>query len=298
MKISRILHAGYIFQSGDTQIAFDPIFENPFSRNCFAFPNVEFDHRKIRDLKLDAVFISHYHDDHCSLESLNLLDRQTPIYIYCLFDELFAWIRQLGFKKVYSLKLNSSIVVGEFEITPRRALDADVDSLFHIKAAGLDVLNVVDSWIDLETLDLLKQTSWDLILWPFQTMREIEVLSPSRFSRVPEGIPPEWIEQLKELKPKNIVPSSCQFIHESWSWYNQALFPISYIAFAEEVEEVLPETKIIRLDPSLSICLSKNFWERSASLDWIFPIGNQDVDYDYQMDFTPQPISEIAKHFD
>ena len=103
MKISRILHAGYIFEYGKTQIAFDPIFENPFSKNCYAFPNVKFNIEEIKKLKLAAVFISHYHDDHCSLESLNLLDRETPIYIYCIYDEMLTMIKALGFKKVHQL---------------------------------------------------------------------------------------------------------------------------------------------------------------------------------------------------
>ena len=86
LKISRILHAGYLFECSDVSIAFDPIFENPFSKNCYAYPNVQFNHEKIRNLRLDAVFISHYHDDHCSLESLVLLSKETPI----MFNPL-AW---------------------------------------------------------------------------------------------------------------------------------------------------------------------------------------------------------------
>ena len=79
MKISRILHAGYVFECDGTRILFDPVFENPFSRNCHAFPDVRFDLAAIRGLRPDAVFISHFHDDHCSMESLDLLDRATPI---------------------------------------------------------------------------------------------------------------------------------------------------------------------------------------------------------------------------
>ena len=92
--------------------------------------------------------------------------------MFCQFEELFSLINELGFTEVHSLKLNSTITVGNIEVITHRALDADVDSIFHIKAAGLNILNVVDSWIDPETLELLTQTkSWDLILWPFQTMR-------------------------------------------------------------------------------------------------------------------------------
>jgi hypothetical protein len=298
LKISRILHAGYVFECNETQIAFDPIFENPFSRNCYAFPEIRFDHEQIKKLKLAAVFISHFHDDHCSLESLNLLDRQTPIYMYCVFEELFTWIRELGFIQVYSLELNVPVIVGTFEIIPRRALDADVDSLFQIKAAGLNVLNVVDSWIDYATLDQLsKQAPWDMILWPFQTMRELEVLTPSRAAPATGELPPEWIQQLKVLNPKYVVASSCQFVQESWSWYNQALFPISYRGFQQQVEAALPQAKAVRLNPGVSVILDKESITPSSSLEWVEPVGDQNVDYAYKPDLKPPATADVAKQF-
>ncbi|WP_413612742.1 MBL fold metallo-hydrolase [Bdellovibrio sp. HCB-110] len=299
LKISRILHAGYVFECDKTQIAFDPIFENPFSRNCHAFPNVQFDHEQIRGLKLDAVFISHFHDDHCSFESLNFLNRNTPIYVYCIFEELFELIRQLGFKNVHSLQIDSVVKMGSFEIIPRRALDEDVDSLFQVKAAGLNILNVVDSWIDYSTLDkLVQEGPWDMVLWPFQTMREIEVIAPSRSEAASRELPPEWIEQLKALNPKHIVPSSCQFVLEDWSWYNQAFFPITYKQFAKEVGSALPGAQIVRLNPSVSVNLNKHAIEKSSPLSWIKPLGEQDVDYEYNASVKPPPTSEIAKRFD
>jgi hypothetical protein len=297
LKISRILHAGYVFESGSAQIIFDPIFENPFSRNCHAFPNVQFDIEQIKQLKPAAVFISHYHDDHCSLESLNLLDRATPIYMYCFYEEIFNLIRELGFKFVYSLKLDVPIKIANFDVIPRRALDADVDSLFQIKAEGLNILNVVDSWIDFETLDQLAEYSpWDMILWPFQTMREIEVIAPDRAEPAPKQVPPEWIEQLKRLNPKYIVPSSCQFIMESWSWYNHAFFPVTYRQFSAEIELALPKCKIIRLNPSVSVELNPSL-AISESLSWVKPIGEQDVDYEYISDLVAPTTSEISKRF-
>ncbi|MFS4459150.1 MBL fold metallo-hydrolase [Bdellovibrio sp. HCB2-146] len=298
VKVSRILHAGYVFECEGTQIAFDTIFENPFSRNCYAFPDVEFDQAQIRNLKFSAVFISHYHDDHCSLESLNLLDRETPIYMYCVFEEIFTWIQELGFKNVYSLTLNKPVNIGAFEVIPRRALDAEVDSLFQIKAAGMNILNVVDSWIDYDTLELLKNESpWDMILWPFQTMRELEVIAPTRFPAALQELPPEWIEQLQALDPRFVVPSSCQFKQESWSWYNNAFFPISYQFFQEEVQQALPSAKVIRLNPSVSILLGKQGIEPSAPLPWVKPKGEQNLDYQYLPALVPPATAEIAKNF-
>lgn len=298
LKISRILHAGYVFECGDTVIAFDPIFENPFSRNCHAYPDVRFDHGKIRETRLDAVFISHFHDDHCSLDSLAILDRGTPIYLYCVFEELFALIRELGFTEVHSLKLDAPIRIGPFEIIPRQALDADVDSMFHIKAAGLNVLNVVDSWIDPATLPALAQYApWDMVLWPFQTMREIDVIAPSRAIGGPAELPPEWLDQLKALAPRIIVASSCQFVQEDWSWYNHALFPITYRQFQREVEAALPASRVIRLNPSVSVTLDAAALEPAAPLNWVLPVGEQDVDYAYEPDIVAPATAEIARRF-
>ena len=132
-------------------------------------------------LRFDAVFISHFHDDHCSFESLDLLDRNTPIYIYCLFESCSRWSGSWASRNVHQFESTCRSASGPFEIIPREALDSEVDSMFQIKAAGLNVLNVVDSWIDPAALTgLAHDAPWDMVLWPFQTMREIEVLSPSR----------------------------------------------------------------------------------------------------------------------
>ncbi|MYM65363.1 MBL fold metallo-hydrolase [Pseudoduganella sp. FT55W] len=298
MKISRILHAGYVFESGGTQIVFDPIFENPFSRNCHAFPDVRFDLAQVRALRPDAVFISHFHDDHCSLESLDLLDRATPIYLYCLFDELFAMIRELGFADVQPLALDVPVVIGEFEVIPRRALEADVDSMFQVRAEGLNVLNVVDSWMDPETLEQLKPYApWDMVLWPFQTMREVDVIAPSRAERGPVELPEEWPEQLQALAPRYVVPSSCQFNQEPWSWYNRAMFPITYRQFEQAVCEWLPAARVVRLNPSVAVELSAAALTPAEPLPWVLPVGDQDIDFAYDPDIVPPPTSDIAQHF-
>jgi L-ascorbate metabolism protein UlaG (beta-lactamase superfamily) len=298
LTISRILHAGYVFECDGTRIAFDTIFENPFSRNCHAFPDVRFDREQIRRQRFDAVFISHFHDDHCSLESLDLLDRATPLHIYCIFDELFDMVRQLGFSQVHALRLNEPVKVGAFEVVPREAMDADVDSMFQVRAAGLNVLNVVDSWIDDGTLaGLVAEGPWDMVLWPFQTMRELEVLAPSRALAAPPALPEEWLRQLKALAPRHVVPSSCQFVQEPWSWYNRAFFPISYAQFAKEVGAALPDTQVVRLDPSVSRRLDATSLRPAPPLGWVIPVGEQDVDYVYEGNTAPPSTADIARHF-
>lgn len=298
ITISRILHAGYVFASGDTVIAFDPIVENPFSRNCHAFPDVAFDLDQVRRLRLAAVFISHYHDDHCSLDSLNVLDRATPIYLYCLFEEMFDMIRALGFTHVQQLRTNEAVHVGAFAVTPREALDADVDSMFQIQADGVNILNVVDAWIDTEALArYARGVRWDMVLWPFQTMRELAVLSPSRATPAPDTLPDDWLEQLAMLNPRYLVPSSCQFVQESWSWYRHAYFPISYRQFERDMAAALPQTQVVRLNPSVSVTLDAAGLRPAAPLPWVTPLGEQDLDYEHEPARPAPPTSEVAQHF-
>ena len=298
LTISRILHAGYVFACGGTRIAFDTVFENPFSHNCHAFPDVRFDTAQIRRERFDAVFISHFHDDHCSFDSLDLLDRATPLYLYCIFDELFEMVRSLGFTSVHALHVNRAVAVGAFRVTPREAMDADVDTMFQVQAAGLNVLNVVDSWIDDAALaQLVAAGPWDMVLWPFQTMREIEVLAPSRASPAPPALPDEWLTQLQALAPRYVVPSSCQFVQEPWSWYNRAFFPISYALFAREVNQAVPAAQVVRFDPSVSMVLDAVALRPAAPLAWVVPVGPQDVDYVYQGNAAPPSTAAIARRF-
>ena len=170
--------------------------------------------------------------------------------------------------------------------------------MFQVKAAGLNILNVVDSWIDPDALTVLAQDApWDMVLWPFQTMREIEVLSPSRADPAPAALPADWIEQLAILNPRFVVPSSCQFLQESWSWYNHAFFPITYRQFQQEVESALPSTRVVRMNPSVSVVLDAASLQLSSPLGWVMPVGEQDVDYEYKEGFEPPRTADIARHF-
>jgi hypothetical protein len=128
-------------------------------------------------------------------------------------------------------------------------------------------------------------------------MREIEVLTPSRYRNVPAEIPQEWCLQLAKLNPKCIVPSSCQFQMEDWSWYNRAFFPISYFQFSQFVKEILPSSVVIRMDPSCSIELDNEGIKPSASLSWIQLLTDASVDYDFHADVSAPRTADIAKKF-
>ena len=297
IKVTRLLHAGYIFEDESSSIIFDPIFENPFSINCYAYPSLEFDVAEIKKLKFSAIFISHFHDDHCSFESLNLLNKQTPIYIYCLNLEMLKLLEELGFSHVFALELGQSVKIGNLTVTPHRALDEEVDCIFQISNSEVNILNVVDAWIDYDKVKELSTVKWHLVLWPFQTMRELEVLSPKRFAKFNTDLPFEWVDQLKQLNPLNLVPSSCQFINEEWSWYNNAYYPISYKSFLEIMKVELPKTEIFKMNSGSVLSLKSEKLDWHNSLNWIKLTSSVDVDYDYQPNKEVPSTAEVAKNF-
>ena len=301
LHIHRILHAGYLFTAGDFRLLIDPIFESPFSNNCFAYPDVKFDLAMIAQLKFSAVVISHFHDDHCSFESLRHLDRATPIYIFCRFEKMHLLLKELGFRNVQGLQLNLPVELGPFQITARRAVQSDVDSILQIEIEDLNILNVVDSEIDRPTLALLKsERPWDLILWPFQIMRETEVLDPRRAQDLPvRDILREMAAQIKILSPRILVPSSCQFQMEAGSWYNQSFFAVSYQEFSSAVMENLlqPGPSIVRMNPGVGYQLSSQAFVRLPNLEWAQGIGEQDLDYTYSPNFKAPPTSELARRW-
>lgn len=296
LKISRILHAGYLLEDTQTSIAFDPILKTPFSGNCYAFPDVTFETDRIKNLNLDAVFISHIHEDHFCLESLFLLKKTIPVYIYCKSPELISLIKDLGFSTVIQIDLETKLKIGNFVICTHKAVD-EIDCIFSIHAGNIHILNVVDSWISEETLCHLLKVKWNLILWPFQTMREIEVLSPSRFTNDSPCLPEEGLQQLKLLSPRYLVPSSCQFIHESWSWYNEFMFPISYQFFQEQMQEVIPETNVQQMLPATSWTITDKELIPISDLEWIQRQSTQSIDYQFTPDLKIPRLEEIACNF-
>jgi hypothetical protein len=99
------------------------------------------------------------------------------------------------------------------------------------------------------------------------------------------------------LGPRYVVPSSCQFLQEPWSWYNRAFFPISYARFAHEVSAALPSAQVVRLDPSASVLLDAASLHPAPPLGWVQPVGEQDVDYEYEGNAAPPRTADIARHF-
>ncbi len=75
------------------------------------------------------------------------------------------------------------------------------------------------------------------------------------------------------------------------------MFPITYRQFQIEVEAVIPDSKVVRLNPSVTVILNQNSLLQGSALGWVQPIGEQNVDYKFDRDNKALSTAEIAKHF-
>lgn len=305
LTIHRILHAGYQIADQDHDLIFDPVLTEPFSGNCFSYPRSQFETTALKSLEISAIFISHVHEDHFCLRSLSLFNRDIPVYIFAEDPEAKDLIHKVGFPTVHLLNLEQTYQIGQFQVTPKRALDENLDCFFSIRHGDVNILNVVDAWIHPDSLPALQQQApWNLVLWPFQNMQEIEVLCPEISNTSAEeifDIPEELKSDLLALQPQTLIPSSCQFKFEDWSWYNHKYFPISYKSFSAQIKNLLPTTKVQRLDPGMGLSWTQKAWTKTEGLSWVkrFCGSDSDESNDYKFDRRAQIPStdKVSQNF-
>ena len=83
--VRSILNEGVLVEQGESKILFDPIYDNGF--NAFPEQSVELKEAIISGLPpyddVEAIFVSHYHDDHFSIPNMiRLLKAQESVRLY------------------------------------------------------------------------------------------------------------------------------------------------------------------------------------------------------------------------
>lgn len=304
LKIHRLWHAGLLFESDQTRIVFDPIFENPFSVNCYVFPELAPSNQDLSETvkkftSVDAVIISHIHDDHFSLASLNHFNRDTEIYIYSKFSEAVTLLLSLGFRKVRLLDEGFSLAIGDFLVSGHQSQYPDVDQIYEIEVEGLRILNLVDSFPGEASVEYFSKNKYDLLITPFQCMRELEILCPQieLDSSVQSADP---LQKINILNARYVLAGACQFKFEKWSWLNFHYFKNSYAAFRNAVISSIPFAQPLQLAPLKTMIFNnKELTLEAPRPECIHNSANQaeSEDYDFNLNSPVPTTSEVSQHF-
>ncbi len=237
MRITALGHASYLIQSNNINILIDPVFGSTFENG----ESIPFPDRKIhvnQIPKIDAVFLSHFHDDHFDIQSLKIVGLETPIYCpKSAYHILF--LKKEGFKNIKAISKFSPIKLESLTITPTPS-----DSPIHLEygfilsVKGLYIWNQVDTVI---TPSILKQVServtskFSLIFCPYQLLLEHAANWPQECE-----FPTRRYERLKMItrsfNTKYLIPSSSG-LKSLDERMNYGLYPINILDFKKDLEK-------------------------------------------------------------
>ena len=240
MRLTFLGHASWLVTTSHASILTDPVLSD-FRDGSFAIsPTRILNLRKLP--KIDAVVLTHRHRDHFDLATLNLLDRETPIY--CPVDPVirhaldrFAftkvvpvsdWSRET-FRDVTMLFTRSANPVPEHGV-----LFSDDEHLFW---------NQADTVVHADTIALLRafvEQRIDLVAHAYQPMMEMAVLD-SLSLEFPIDDYAALLDAARLLEPRAVVPSSNGYrVTGKQAWINAYKFPVTRERFVRDVRDVLP----------------------------------------------------------
>lgn len=172
---------GYLEHKGK-RILFDPwLDEGIFHGAWHHYPEVNLPNGEITGIgSFDYVYISHIHEDHCSLGTLNLLNKDAELIIMDRnpnFVLQFVKKNNLSFKKIHlippweKVKINDDFEVSMVTTDPAHALNFIIDSGLVLEWDNYVIYNSNDCVPYKGALDFIKTNykQVDLALLPYAT---------------------------------------------------------------------------------------------------------------------------------
>ena len=271
MRMRFLANAGVMFEHNSFNLLCDPwLTEGIYDGSWYHYPKLNtFSPATLP--KIDALYISHIHPDHCDIGTLTKMSKNVPVIIYRhKFPFLKNVLTRLGFSKIYEISEGQYVdlqngprlfLYGPFSqsrFTPNKVPNF-VDSSLVIKWDGFTILNANDNVPTVETPKLLRAThgEFDLALlqysgaassYPdsFENMSHQEKLNAAeRKSRL-------YLERLcetaKVLQPIYAMPYAGEFVYGGRNWRkNMYLADPTLEHTLPYVCETVPEVKFFRL---------------------------------------------------
>ncbi len=272
LAIFRLTHAGYFVTSKKTSILIDPLFINDWAEFLILNPTVEFNFAEIKKLKLDGVIISHFHNDHFCLKSLNYVSRETLIVFPAGCKTIPFWLKTMGFKNLQELKPLENIKVGDIEIeaTVSHAVGVNEMGMF-IQKGKSKILNLVDTEVykkDVESV--VKRKGMPSVSFCFyQPLRESDVYNGKLLSISPKKIYQRLQDIVGAINESIIVPSACSWAYKYEPELNYWMFPISEEKFCEDIKQRFPLSSPTILEPGQGFVFDNGKLRNVQKLSWV-----------------------------
>ena len=289
MKINYWSHACIQVET-DVKILFDPwLLQQPvYNLTTWKYPDLPSE--GIEDfIDSDVYVLTHSHEDHFHIPSINLLDRNR-LFLIPSFDEIsgprikliYNTLKQLGFTNIVELKAWEIFEIADIKIMRipsalSRRHDWENSSYYiESKNNGMTLLNMNDTVSD-ETLlneitrhckniDCLMLQAGGVTMFP-----GLFKMSPSEMKKHANSIKTDLTDQrlqINSLKPKFVVPFAADFC-----WLDKNHFHCNFTnrssprEFLVMLDEISYEGKCIILKPNQQWQIGDTSWSGDYA-DW------------------------------
>ncbi len=261
LKISVLSHACLLLEYGKKRILFDPwLMGSAYYGSWFLEPDIGINPR---ELKVDAIVITHPHPDHFHLETLNLMDKNTPIHFPGFPSRIIEnGLRTIGWRNVNSEAWDCEFKVAE-DISLRflqpRSLWEDSATLLRVEKGEtfftwlnlVDAGSVIDEYL-IPELDLLSSAfdqgaSGYPLTWTQITKKNQVLILEEQRNQTLLNLP----SKSKQLHAKHFLPFAGHWklgLNEHKS-YADLIPHTSFSQLEKSFKQIAPDTKFLGLLP-------------------------------------------------
>ena len=234
MKITYPGHANLFVQGNGVNFLCDPWLEGGYVNNAsvWLYPPVRLRVEKLP--KLDFIYVSHEHDDHCSIETQKKLPQDLPIYILKMRDQnrvLYDRLLELGKTNIIMLEpWETRQINSNTNITIFPSDDGWVDSSCCIEHDGATLYHGNDNRISEETQKkIASQFNIDIAFLPYSGFsgfpacyRFPEEVKARLAEKKKNDIFETFVKAVKNLNTKYAVPAAGDLVlvGEDLAWMN------------------------------------------------------------------------------
>jgi UDP-MurNAc hydroxylase len=313
MRVTLVADSCFLFEHAGIRLLTDPWIGTAIAGGAWIqYPRPVITAEQVG--RLDYIFISHIHEDHCDLPTLRALDRNARIILMDRrpnFVENFLRYHRLQFREVINIPLRKHHDIGNnmsFEVVeadPAHTLNHLVDSALLIHYDGKSIYFANDNPPYAAIDEYLKRYRFELALLPPVGGSGYPAFYDSlsddrkriRANEIIQGYHEELLQCLRRLKPRlfgcaangHVLSGENAHLNEFMSWPQSACSPYRYVSerltTADAFRPILlqpGDSTTLETDAGADFDAAARFYDNRAARAEFIRTKAREVPYVYQ----------------